>query len=182
MKNIITLPNLISMTRFVAGILLIPLNNMFGFSDNGIILIIICAWFTDILDGWVARKTNQISDSGKLIDPVADKIFVFALIIIFYLKGRVELFYLTAVLGRDLLILAGGYIVRKKTEIVLPSNLLGKICVLVMGIYFLTVLFSLTGITDIIKWISLILIVLSLIVYFQRAAELIKDLKYVQQD
>jgi CDP-diacylglycerol--glycerol-3-phosphate 3-phosphatidyltransferase len=182
MKNIGTIPNLISLTRFVGGILFIPVNNLLHFSNFEIILIIICAWLTDLLDGWVARRMNQVSDAGKSIDPIADKVFMFALILTFYLSGKVDLFYISAVIGRDVLILAGGLYISRKTGTVLPSNLLGKICVFSIGIYFLSVLFSLGSVADIFKWISIILIFTSLIIYFQRAAGLIKDLKYVQQN
>lgn len=182
MNNIVTIPNLISLLRLFGGIAFIPLNNYYRFSDLAILIIIVGAWFTDILDGYVARKMNQISDSGKFIDPVADKIFVFALVINFYISGRVELGYLVIVILRDLLIMAGGLAVKNKTGIVLPSNLLGKICVFSIGIYFLSILSGSVLITEILKWISLVLIFGSLFVYFQRAYELIKDLNYVYKE
>jgi cardiolipin synthase (CMP-forming) len=182
MKNIVTIPNMISFSRLLGGILFIPANNLLHFSNSEIIIIILCAWFTDLLDGWVARRMNQISDAGKYIDPVADKVFIVTLILTFYLTNKVELFYVLAVIGRDVLILLGGYYISMKVKIVLPSNLLGKICVFSIGIYFLSVLFELGPLADVIKWISTVLIFASLIIYFRRAAELIKDLKYVQQN
>jgi len=181
MKNIATIPNFISFLRLLGGVLFIPVNNLLHFTNSEVIIIILAAWFSDLLDGWVARKMNQISDYGKLIDPVADKIFVFALIITFYLSGRVELLYLIAVIGRDIIILLGGMYVKSKTNIVLPSNLLGKLCVFSIGIYFLTILFNYSA-AGIFEWISLVLILASLIVYFQRAFELIKDINYVHQE
>lgn len=181
MNNIVTIPNLISFLRLVAGLLFIPLNSVLNFSNNEVIIIILVAWFSDLLDGWVARKMNQISDYGKLIDPVADKVFVFALIITFYISGKVDLIYIAAVIGRDILILLGGLVIKSRTSIVLPSNLLGKICVFSIGIYFLTILFNLTSAAQIVEWISLILILASLIVYFQRAYELVKDINYVHR-
>lgn len=182
MKNIVTIPNTISFSRLVAGVLFIPINNYVHFSNTSIIIIIICAWFSDLLDGWVARKLNQISDAGKYIDPVADKVFMFALVFTFYLAGQIQLFYILAVVLRDIFILLGGYYIKKNTRIVLPSNLLGKICVFSIGIYFLAVLFNIPAASEILKWLSLVLILTSLIIYFQRAFELIKDLRYVQKN
>ncbi len=182
MNKIVTIPNLISFARLGGGLIYIPLNNYFNFSNNVILLIIIAAWISDLLDGYVARKMNQISDSGKLIDPVADKIFVFALIISFYFSGKVEFLYLIPVILRDVFILIGGIVVSKKTKIVLPSNLLGKICVFSIGIYFILILTEFYLISEVVKWISLILIFASLFVYFQRAYELIKDMEYVYKE
>jgi len=180
MNNIATIPNFISFLRFIGGILFIPLDKIFHFSNTAIIIIIFGAWFSDLVDGWAARKLNQISDSGKLIDPIADKVFIFALIITFLLSGKVGLFYFTAVIGRDILILLGGLIVKKMTGTVLPSNLFGKIAVFSIGIYFLTVLFKISALAGIIMWVSSALIFLSLVVYFLRAAEFVKDHNYVQ--
>lgn len=181
MKNIITIPNFISFLRLLGGIAFIPANNLLHFSNTAIFIIILCAWISDLLDGWVARKMNQISDFGKYIDPFADKIFVFALIITFYISNQVDLFYLLIVIGRDLLILAGGIYLSQKYKVVLPSNLLGKLCVFLIGIYFLLVLANIDYAANIVKWISIILIFGSLIVYLLRAYEFIKDLKYVHQ-
>jgi CDP-diacylglycerol--glycerol-3-phosphate 3-phosphatidyltransferase len=181
MNNIATIPNMISFSRLLAGLAFIPLNNLFNFSNAEIFIIILIAWFSDLMDGWVARKMNQISDFGKYIDPFADKIFVFALIITFYLSAKVNLFYLLLVIGRDLLILAGGIFISRKYKLVLPSNLLGKLCVFSIGAYFLLVLAETNYAAIIVKWISIILIFGSLIIYYLRAYEFIKDLNYVHK-
>ncbi len=181
MNNIITIPNIISFSRLIGGIAFIPANYLLHFSNSTIFIIIICAWVSDLLDGWVARKMNQISDFGKYIDPFADKIFVVALIVTFYLSNKIDLFYLLVVIGRDLLILAGGVFISRRYNIVLPSNLLGKLCVFLIGVYFLLILTYVTYAAVLIKWLSIILIFSSLIVYILRAYELIKDLNYVHK-
>ena len=53
---------------------------------------------TDFLDGWVARKFDQVSELGKLMDPIADKIFVAALLLMLVANGRIDGFWVIAVI------------------------------------------------------------------------------------
>jgi cardiolipin synthase len=71
-KNCWTIPNLISVIR----ILLIPLFGYLFYNDEKIIAVLVLAisGLTDMFDGKIARKFNQISDLGKVLDPVADKL------------------------------------------------------------------------------------------------------------
>jgi len=78
-REIIYVPNLISLFRLL---LIIPFTVLFqNFFNNGsiryyIVMLCLIAYLSDILDGFIARKTNQISELGKIIDPLADKILV----------------------------------------------------------------------------------------------------------
>lgn len=72
-NEVFTIPNILSFFR----ILLIPLivvlyckYKMYGWTT----VVILVSGFTDVLDGWIARKYHMISDFGKLLDPVADKL------------------------------------------------------------------------------------------------------------
>jgi CDP-diacylglycerol--glycerol-3-phosphate 3-phosphatidyltransferase len=89
-------------------------------------LIIAFAALTDKLDGTFARRFNQITEWGKILDPVADKIGVAAVALVLAWTGDVPLWFLLALVGRDLLILTGGMIVKARYGVVLSSNLLGK--------------------------------------------------------
>ncbi len=182
MKNIITIPNFISFIRLGGGILFVPLKSLYHFSDSTVFMILIGAWITDLLDGWSARKLNQISDSGKYIDPIADKVFIVAVITTLYFEARVSLFYLILVVARDVLILVGGAYIKSVTGMVLPSNLFGKLCVVAIGFYFFSVILSIPPAEMALKWISIFFIFGSLLIYFQRAKELVRDIRYVQQN
>ena len=72
MKNFLTIPNVISFFR----LLLIPLFVISYFKDSiGIsIAIILISGLSDIVDGFIARKFNMVSDLGKVLDPIADKL------------------------------------------------------------------------------------------------------------
>lgn len=79
-----TIPNLISFIR----ILLIPVFAVLFYNGQTVAAAVILALsgLSDLIDGKIARKYNQVSNLGKILDPVADKLTVFAIAIIHYLK------------------------------------------------------------------------------------------------
>lgn len=83
-ENWKTVPNLISFIR----ILLIPVFAVMFYNENtiGAMLVLAVSGLSDLVDGKIARRFNQVSNLGKLLDPVADKLTVFAIAIILYLK------------------------------------------------------------------------------------------------
>lgn len=83
-ENWKTIPNYISFVR----ILLIPVFAILFYKDHTVAAAIILALsgISDLVDGKIARKYNQISNLGKMLDPIADKLTVFAIAIILYIK------------------------------------------------------------------------------------------------
>lgn len=83
-ENWKTVPNLISFIR----ILLIPVFAVLFYNDQTIAAVAVLALsgLSDMVDGKIARKFNQISNLGKMLDPIADKMTVFAIAIILFLK------------------------------------------------------------------------------------------------
>ncbi len=96
-----------------------------GHKTLAIVLFFISA-STDYFDGYVARRRGEVSEFGRIADPVADKIYVAVAIILMLLLEYVPLWLVVIVLARDLLILIGGVIIRRRTGEVLPSNWTGK--------------------------------------------------------
>lgn len=84
LENRKTVPNLISIVR----ILMIPVFAVFFYNGNtlGAVIILALSGLSDLVDGKIARQFNQVSNLGKVLDPVADKLTVFAIAIILYLK------------------------------------------------------------------------------------------------
>ncbi len=74
--QILSIPNLLSMFRIGLAILFLGIFNRYGMKKMRIVLLIILAisGITDFLDGKIARKYNMITEFGKLIDPIADKL------------------------------------------------------------------------------------------------------------
>lgn len=179
-KDIILVPNLISIFRFV----LIPFTAFYLLyypQETAIIsLFLILSFLSDILDGWIARKFNMISELGKIIDPLADKLTVIVIITILFLGHRIPTWFFLVVILRDLLILLFGIILRKMRGITLMSNYPGKAAVLGIGITLLLTIVNgrnyelLSYIVSLLYYIVTVLILYSSLLYLLRFLETIK--------
>ena len=118
-------PNMLSISRIILSIFLFIKFNIENEFDKVFIVMLIAIMFTDKLDGWFARKFNCISDFGRIIDPIADKIFCFSILMIFYSIKLIPLWGLVIMVSKDLLLII--YRCRKlKKGIVMSSFKLGK--------------------------------------------------------
>ena len=124
--DILTIPNMLSFLR----ILLIPIMvTCYTYYHNHVATVIVIALsaITDVLDGKIARKFNMISDFGKFIDPVADKLTqLFMIICLVFKYPKLGGLILLMVLKESFLFLIS-YITFKKTGIVNGSKWYGKI-------------------------------------------------------
>lgn len=100
-------------------------------------LVIAAAVSTDFFDGLIARKMGQVSDLGKIIDPVADKIGIGAVAAVLALEGSVPVWFLSIVLVRDVAIFLGGLYVQRTRGVILQSTPVGKWAVTVLSLYIL---------------------------------------------
>ncbi|TRZ64617.1 hypothetical protein D4R20_02475 [bacterium] len=187
-REIYNIPNLLSLFRIF---LVIPAGYLIIVSVESsrylIASILVLMFFTDILDGYIARKFNLISEIGKIIDPLADKIAIGAVMTTFFWLGRIPVWFFVIVILRDFLILLFGFILKKKVKITLMSNYPGKIAALSIGIILmLTALKNenselLNFIVSLLYYISTILIIYSSTLYFFRFKKTIGDQNYGRQ-
>jgi CDP-diacylglycerol--glycerol-3-phosphate 3-phosphatidyltransferase len=90
------------------------------------LLLMLSAAATDWLDGYFARRLGQVSDLGKVLDPLADKVCIGAMCVALSLWRNFPWWATAIVVGRDLLILAGGLLLVRSTRAVPVSNQPGK--------------------------------------------------------
>ena len=104
------LPNIISIARIS---LVIPTAWLLweGFYVWALILTTV-AGASDALDGWLARRLNAVSQFGAAMDPVADKLLVAVIFVIFALQGHLPVWLAAIILGRDAVIMAGAGVYR----------------------------------------------------------------------
>jgi CDP-diacylglycerol--glycerol-3-phosphate 3-phosphatidyltransferase len=171
--RILTLSNCISFSRIFLAIPTV----LFLLHDNYTVAasFMAFAYLTDILDGYIARRSHTITEFGKAIDPIADKLYVAALVIVMVSKGMVPVWFVILVIGKDLIIMIGVLFVRRKINAILPSNYWGKAAILLT---IITLFLSVLGVSHdvlLFGWIaSTVLIIISLIVYIVRGLKLIK--------
>ncbi|MGH2554797.1 MAG: CDP-alcohol phosphatidyltransferase family protein [Actinomycetota bacterium] len=125
LDRIATFPNLLSLTR----ILLIPvfvwliLNH--GTEAAGLILLTAVV-ATDWIDGYVARRTGQVSNLGKILDPVADRMALTAALVALVARDAFPLWAALLVIARDVLILLAGVVLLARYRIRLDVRWVGK--------------------------------------------------------
>jgi CDP-diacylglycerol--glycerol-3-phosphate 3-phosphatidyltransferase len=144
--------------------------------------IFVAAVLTDLLDGIIARRTDSVTELGKIVDPLADKIFIGLVVITMAFYGLIPIWFILIILARDAIILAGGVWAKKKLGVVLPSNYPGKIAVITIALtlFLIIIRAGISGDTSVLlqvivylEWLSVALMALSLWVYGRRLAVLL---------
>lgn len=124
-SRVLTVPNLISFTR----LLLVPIFLWVLLAGAEAIAFVLLALIggSDWVDGFVARRTGQISRLGKLLDPVADRIAIASLVVGLGLRGVIPWPAAAAIIGRDVLVAVAFAILERRRGPRLPVNLAGKV-------------------------------------------------------
>ena len=175
------LPNKLTILRvimipFFIVFLLVPITPY----DKWIALtIFIIASLTDLLDGKIARKYNLVTNFGKFMDPLADKLLVCSALICLIELGKIPAWMVIVIIAREFII-SGFRLVASDSGVVIAASYWGKfktifqmaaVCLLIVDIAVLQVL------TQIILWIAVILTVVSLVDYLAKNKEVMKDYK-----
>lgn len=131
--NVVNLPNYLSLARIVivpllVVVLLTPVaEKWFGISGYVLaIVIFLVASLTDILDGHLARRRNQVSTLGKFLDPVADKLLISAALIVLVGKNLAPSWAVVVIVGREFIV-TGLRAVAASEGIVIQAQSIGKL-------------------------------------------------------
>lgn len=125
-EEVMTTPNLLTVFR----ILLLPLIVwLYIFKENytAAILILLISGLTDIVDGFVARKFNMVSDLGKILDPFADKLTQWTLFICLAMRYKVIIFIVCLFFVKEMILAFMGYIIIKRKDRVNSAKWYGKL-------------------------------------------------------
>ena len=125
-SRVVTIPNAISAARIASIPVFVLLILDHDTTTAGLILFAIVV-ATDWIDGVVARRTGQVSDLGKVLDPVADRLAIAAGLIGLVLRGIFPLWAAAAILVRDLTVLVGGAVALARRGLRLEVRWIGKL-------------------------------------------------------
>lgn len=165
--GLLTISNLFSIARLIIA----PWMYIYvRAGDEYMVYGIAClAYISDLLDGYLARSRNEVTEWGKILDPLADKVFISAVCLGMIGSGQLSIWYIALVLSRDVLIILAGMLFAKKVDYVPPSTYVGKATVFSIG---LVLLFAFSHFPPLYLWvtyvISSIMIVFSLFHYGKR--------------
>ena len=137
------LPNQLTVARlFLTAIFVAVLSSTWRFGNTAGLVLFVAAGITDYLDGEIARRRNLITDFGKLMDPLADKIMMAAAFICLIPRGAFPAWVAIIIISREFLI-TGLRLLAASKGVVLPAEKLGKhktAWQIVTVIYFLLLL------------------------------------------
>ena len=167
----------ISMPIFYVQFVAIPLRNV-------IVLVIFCiASFTDFLDGYIARKFQMVTTFGRFIDPIADKLLINSIFIMFAVNKIVPVVPVLIMIWRDTLV-DGIRMMASGKNIVMSAGALGKLKTVVQMITIIVYLisnlpFELFGlpVNTFLLWFSTFISVFSGVSYFMQAKDIILETK-----
>src|SRR5690625_3720251 len=146
--DIFTWSNLISFSRVLVVWPIIYMHIQNYEQVNGpMFLLIVYGVASDYLDGLVARWKNEISELGKIRDPVADKLMAFFLFLYTVMLGWIPVWYFVIGVIRDLCILAGSLIIKKRSRKVDMFIMDGIVSVKIMALYSIFVFLFRLGAT-----------------------------------
>lgn len=124
----LTVPNILSLLR----LLMVPvfLVLILGRQDGFALLVLVISSVTDFLDGQIARRFHQVSRLGQLLDPAADRLFIFAALVGLAVRGVIPWWLFAAIVARDVMLLALGILGANFGYGPLPVHHLGKLATL----------------------------------------------------
>ena len=130
------IPNILTVFR----IFLIPFIAVFIAKDNYILAIalLIVSGISDILDGFIARRYNLVSDFGKLADPLADKLTQIVIVIALVFKGFISFWILAILIAKEVIMVVGASFLYGNNTVV-SSKWFGKLATVVL---YVAIIFS----------------------------------------
>ena len=175
MNQIFNFPNILSIARIF---LAYPIIYFLGKNEtiNAVWLILI-AIFTDYFDGYFSRKNKEVTEFGKFIDPVADKICVISILLFLFFQNKIELYYFLIIFTRDFVIMIGGLHLKIKKGFIIKSNWVGKVTVFFTSIYILLVVLNFgleNNFVKIIYYTNILYLFYSLFLYIKRYFEVLR--------
>ncbi len=172
-----TISNMLSVARafLAAPFAIVMLSGRDDATFWGIIILVL-AVLTDKFDGVLARKYNQITEWGKILDPLADKIGIAVVAIVLLALGKIPLWFIVIMLLRDVLILLGGMYIKRIKGVVLQSNQLGKWTIGTLAAAMLLAMIDAgSEAVSIGIAVSVLMLVVSLAAYLKRFVEELRE-------
>jgi cardiolipin synthase len=124
--RVVTVPNLLSFLRLL-GVPLFLWLILGPQADGWAVIVLIFAGVSDYLDGKIARRWNQISRVGQILDPLADRLYILATLIGLLIRGLIPWWFVAILVGRDVVMGVVLFVIKQRTGLVgLPVHFVGK--------------------------------------------------------
>jgi CDP-diacylglycerol--glycerol-3-phosphate 3-phosphatidyltransferase len=125
LSRVVSIPNILSISRlFLLPAILLLLQAR---QTGPALTLMAISWLSDALDGYFARRLNQVTNLGKILDHLVDKIWVGTVLVMLVATRGLPVFIAAAVIARDLLIVTGSFLIMDTRRKIVSSNTIGKI-------------------------------------------------------
>ena len=176
------LPNKLTIFReilipfFVVFLLLDPSNQTYRYIADAIFII---ASLTDMLDGKIARKYNLVTNFGKFMDPLADKLLVSAAMICLIATGQLAAWIVIVIISREFII-SGFRLIASDNGIVIAASYWGKFKTVFQMLMIIVLIANIqmpffTVLGTILIYVALVLTIVSLIDYIVKNKDVLKE-------
>lgn len=154
-----------------------------GYGNYIALVIFIVASLTDLLDGKIARKYHLVTNFGKFMDPLADKLLVCSALIALVDMGRIPALVVIIIISREFII-SGFRLIASDNNVVIAASYWGKfkttfqmvmVCLMIVNLG--TLIPWMQILTDVIMWIALALTVISLVDYLVKNKDVMREQK-----
>lgn len=150
-----------------------------GYTDILACIIFVAASLTDFLDGYIARKYNLVTNFGKFMDPLADKLLVCAALICLVDMERISSWIVIVIMSREFII-SGFRLIASDNGVVIAASYWGKFKTTFQIVMIILLILNIQNgvmwmITTVITYIALILTVVSLVDYIAKNKNVMKD-------
>lgn len=143
--------------------------------------VFVLASITDLLDGMIARKYNQVSELGKFLDPIADKLLITSALVALVMTDGLSVWAVVIIIAREFIV-TGIRVLAAGQKIVIAASKLGKLKTVIQTIAVVAILinnFPLSLITDfplgdVLMWLAVLMTLISGIDYVVKHAYIIK--------
>lgn len=161
------LPNMLSAMRLV---LTFPLVWAIARDERVLAFVLgAVALASDALDGMIARRYSVESELGRFLDPIADKVLAASVALALLVRQMLPWWYVASIIGRDILIVTGGFMLRRKSGVIPPSLPIGKVAATSIGAVLLSAIVGVHGAVLVeLAMASSVLLFWSLVVYAAR--------------
>lgn len=123
-RQLLTVPNMLSALRLLAAPVFLWL--LLNQQEGAALIILAAAGLTDFLDGYFARRFNQVTRLGQLLDPAADRLYILCTLIGLTVSGHVPLWLTLLIVARDVMLLVVYPVLATAGYGPLPVHYLGK--------------------------------------------------------
>jgi CDP-diacylglycerol--glycerol-3-phosphate 3-phosphatidyltransferase len=136
--RLLTLPNALSFARMAAlPPALYLLRRGDPGSDRWALALLLLAGATDLMDGWLARRRGSVSASGKVVDPLADKVLIGGLVIYLAIARDFPIWLVAGIVARDVALMAGAWLFFRRDRLVFSADWTGKWTTFFLGLLIL---------------------------------------------